>query len=64
MDNNQEDYYKTVQNWLTELKRKRFSRQNTRHPVMMYLRTKADDKYRELFPKEKSVFDENVVPNR
>ena len=64
MEGNKEEYFKTVENWLLDVNRKRISRQNTRHPIMMYLRTKADDKCKEAFPNEKSVFDEKVTPNR
>ena len=59
-----DDYYKKVESWLQNYRKNRISRQNTRHPVMMYLRTKSDEKIRELYPELKSVFDENIKPNR
>ena len=64
MSDIKDEYYKKVESWLHESRRSRFARQNTRHPMMMYLRSKADDKYKELYPQEKSVFDENLKPNR
>ena len=60
------DYYKTVQTWLHEYYKKKFAKQNTSHPVMSYLRTQSDERYREMFPKDSaptSVFEENIKPS-
>lgn len=63
MNESKDEYYNKVDEWWRKTRKAAIVRTNIRHPVMAYLRGKADDKFRELFKENKppSYFDDENV---